>query len=369
MSSRRLKGALGIIGCVAVLAWVHVLSPTSAEAAESFAGKTIRILIGYPPGGGHDLEARVMARYLGKYLSGKPSIIVQNMPGAGGMIQAAYTYNRAKPDGLTIALFGRSHGIQALLLKPESIKYNLAKMPLVWSVAGAYLDITREFLGAKTAKDLMKVDPSKIVVAGRSKGGSSCVTGQLSLSILGIKGYKPVCAYRGTAVIAGAFERGEVSFFNASDAHLVGGGAFVDMNQRGMVVPMWQTGIFQSDGKIVRASTIKSDVPTLYEVYKEIHGKPPSGLAWDAWVALSLGMTKFQRSLVLPPATPPSRVRALRKGIDRMARDPKFISRWERIFGQKLAPVLVPAEEGNKIKAKFMAPAPWQEYLRKFVWG
>ncbi|MFQ5918160.1 MAG: Bug family tripartite tricarboxylate transporter substrate binding protein [Candidatus Binatia bacterium] len=366
-NSQNLKGVVCLVLTVAILTWLH--SPSQVEAAEPFAGKTIRILIGYPPGGGHDLEARVMARTLPKYLPGKPSIIVQNMPGAGGMIQAAYTYNLAKADGLTIGLFGRSHGIQALLLKPESIKYNLAKMPLIWSVAGSYLDIVREFLGAKTAKDLLKVDPSKIVVAGRSKGGSSCVTGQLSLDLVGIKGYKPVCAYKGTAVIAGAFERGEVSFFNASDAHLVGGGAFVDMYKRGMVFPMWQTGILQSDGKIIRSPTIKGDVPTLYEFYTEVHGKPPSGVEWDAWMALSLGMTKFQRSLVLPPGTPPSRVKVLREGINRMARDPKFVARWERIFGQKLAPVLVPPAEGDRIKAKFMAPAPWQEYLRQFVWG
>ncbi len=62
-------------------------------------------------------------------------------------------------------------------------------------------------------------------------------------------------------------------------------------------------------------------------------------------------------------------MRALREGIDRMSRDPKFIARWEKIFGQKLAPVLVPAEEGGKIKAEFMVPAPCQEFLRKFVWG
>ena len=63
-------------------------------------------------------------------------------------------------------------------------------------------------------------------------------------------------------------------------------------------------------------------------------------------------------------------MRALREGINRMARAPKFIARWEKIFGQRLAPALVPAEEGGgKIKAKFMAPAPWQEFLRKFVWG
>ena len=111
MSSRRLKVTLGIMLSAAILVWAHVAPISQAEAAEPFKGKSIRILIGYPPGGGHDLEARVMARHLSKYIPGKPRIIVQNMPGAGGMIQAAYVFNRAKPNGLTIGLFGSSHGM------------------------------------------------------------------------------------------------------------------------------------------------------------------------------------------------------------------------------------------------------------------
>lgn len=369
MSSRRLKVALGFIGCVAILAWVHVSSPTSADAAESVAGKTIRILIGYPPGGGHDLEARVMARHLGKYLPGKPTIIVQNMPGAGGMIQAAYVYNIAKPDGLTIGLFGSSHGMQALLLKKESVKYNLAKMPVVWAIAGVTVDLVRDFLNARKAKDLLKVHPDKIVVAGRSKGGSSCIRGQLALRLIDIKGYRPVCAYKGTAVVRGAMERGEVSFFTASAAHLIGSGAFVDMYKRGLVYPMWHSGILKVDGTIVRAPSVKGDVPTLYEVYKDVHGKPPSGPMWESWKAVSLDLNKITRTLVLPPGTPPDRVATLRTGIIRMAKDPRFVARWEKIFGQDLAPLLVSPEEGERIKNAVMKSAPWQEFLRKFVWG
>jgi len=305
MSSRRLKVTLGIMLSAAILAWAHVAPISQAEAAEPFKGKSIRILIGYPPGGGHDLEARVMARHLSKYIPGKPRIIVQNMPGAGGMIQAAYVYNLAKPNGLTIGLFGSSHGMQALLLKQESIKYNLAKMPVVWAIAGVTVDLVRDFLNARKAKDLLKVDPDKIVVAGRSKGGSSCIRGQLALRLINIKGYRPVCAYKGTAVVRGAMERGEVSFFTASAAHLIGSGSFVDMHKRGLVYPMWHSGILKEDGTIVRAPSVKGNVPTLYEVYKDMNGKPPSGPMWESWKAVSLDMSKLTRTLVLPPGTPP----------------------------------------------------------------
>jgi hypothetical protein len=164
-------------------------------------------------------------------------------------------------------------------------------------------------------------------------------------------------------------ERGEVSFFTASAAHLIGSGAFVDMHKRGLVYPMWHSGILKEDGSIIRAPSVKGNIPTLYEVYKDVHGKPPSGPMWESWKAVSLDMNKITRSLVLPPGTPPARVATLRTGIKRMAKDPRFIARWEKIFGQPLAPLLVSPEEGEKIKNAVMKSAPWQEFLRKFVWG
>ncbi len=336
---------------------------TTAQAA-----RNVNILIGYPPGGGHDLEARIMARHLGQYLPGKPKVIVQNMPGAGGMIMSSYVYNRAKPDGTTIGLFGSSHGLQAVLAPPEMVKYDLSKMPIIWSVAGIQVHITRDFLGAKNAREFMtKVDRSKIALAGRSKQGSSCLRGQLALRLLGVEGYKAVCAYRGTSPIKAAMERDEASFFVASDAHLVGGGAFVDMHKRGLVFPMWQSGILNEDGSISRSETVKGDVPTLLEVYREVHGKDPSGVDWESWRAIGLGMAKLTRTLVLPPGTAAAKVTELRGGIARMAEDPGFVRDWEKIFGQKLAPVLVTPKEAEKIRDETMAPSEWQAHLRKFA--
>lgn len=339
-----------------------------AGLATTAQAKNIRILIGYPPGGGHDLEARVMGRHLGQYLPDNPKIIVQNMPGAGGMIMASYAYNRAKADGFTIGLFGSSHGLQALVSPPHMVKFDISKMPIIWSVAGVQVHLTRDFLGAKNADDLVnKVDRSKIVVAGRSKQGSSCLRGQLALRLLGIDKYTAVCAYGGTSPIRAATERGEVSYFVASDAHFVGGGAFVDLHKRGLVYRMYQSGILKGDGSIVRSATVKGDIPTLHEVYKKVHGKEPSGPDWEAWRAIGLGIANLTRTLVLPPGTPAAKVSELRVAIGKMAKDPGFVKDWERVFGQKLGPVIVSPEDATKIRDETMAPAEWQDHLRKFV--
>ena len=79
---------------------------TRVNAQEpNFDGKTVRIVVGFSAGGGFDAYARAIARHLGKHLPGKPTIIVENMPGAGSLIAANFTYNQAKPDGLTIGHF------------------------------------------------------------------------------------------------------------------------------------------------------------------------------------------------------------------------------------------------------------------------
>jgi tripartite-type tricarboxylate transporter receptor subunit TctC len=75
----------------------------SADAQESFyQGKTIRLIVGLAPGGGYDLYSRVIARQMGKHIPGNPTIVVENMDGAGSLIAANYMYKGAKPDGLTI---------------------------------------------------------------------------------------------------------------------------------------------------------------------------------------------------------------------------------------------------------------------------
>src|SRR3990167_6513370 len=76
---------------------------SSASAQEPFyKGKTIRIVVGLSAGGGYDRAARLISRYMGKYIPGNPDMIVQNMPGAGAVIATNYVFGVAKPDGLTL---------------------------------------------------------------------------------------------------------------------------------------------------------------------------------------------------------------------------------------------------------------------------
>lgn len=363
---RRRNSANRWITAFALSAALGLVFQAGMAQAQNFKGKRLKILVGYPPAGGHDLEARLIARHLPKYLTGNPSIIVQNMPGAGGMIMGAYLYNRTKPDGTSIGLFGGSH-LQAAVIG-TGVEYDVAKMPIIWGVRGVRIGLVRDFLNAKSTKELTQIDPAKIAVAGRSKTDSSCVMGSMAMELLGIDNYKTVCAYAGTAVIRGAIERGEASYFDASDAHLVGSGAFVELYKNNKVVPIWQAGKLTDDGKIVRSSTVPKGVPTFLEAYKEARGKAPSGPMWDAFRTLYNSVHgTLNRVLVLPPGTPPDVVQVLRSSIARMADDKAFIRDWEKVFGQDFEDARVPAKEAEKVKDEFTKPAPWQKELREFL--
>ena len=101
---------------LAVVSTVLAPSPQpSAQAQDYYKDKTVTIVVGYSPGGSFDLYARVIARYIGKYLPGNPTRIVENMTGAGGIIAANHLYNRVKPDGLTIGAWASPLVLQQIM--------------------------------------------------------------------------------------------------------------------------------------------------------------------------------------------------------------------------------------------------------------
>src|SRR5205823_5751395 len=82
--------------------------------AEFYSGRSIALLVGFGPGGGYDTYARVLARHLGKHIPGLPTLVVQNMPGAGGLAAANFLYNVAAADGATLAMFGPFNALEPL---------------------------------------------------------------------------------------------------------------------------------------------------------------------------------------------------------------------------------------------------------------
>src|SRR3989475_6974536 len=128
-----------------------------------FAGKTVTIIVGYNPGGGYDLVARLIARYLPKYLPGNPTIVVQNMPGANSVIAANHVYAVAKPDGLTLGAFNRNL-VLGQLVKAPGIRFDMAKFAWIGSPASETTVLTiRNDLPYRTPADLTRAGPAVIL--------------------------------------------------------------------------------------------------------------------------------------------------------------------------------------------------------------
>ena len=89
----------------AIIVGIALIPALTFGAAPFYEGKTIRIIVGVSAGGAFDNYSRILSRHMGKYIQGKPTIIVENMTGAGGLISANHLYRATKPDGLTIGHF------------------------------------------------------------------------------------------------------------------------------------------------------------------------------------------------------------------------------------------------------------------------
>ena len=144
--------------CLPILFFVlfMFLSPKELLAAPYYEGKVVRIISGSEPGGGYDRMSRLVAKHLPKYIPGKPTFIVENMPGAGSIVAANYIYNVAKPDGLTIGAPQR--GIPfAQITKAEGVKFDVTKFSWIGSPSvEATAFCIRSDLPYKTIDDLQK---------------------------------------------------------------------------------------------------------------------------------------------------------------------------------------------------------------------
>ena len=189
----------------AALAWFFTIAPS--YGATSYQGKTITIVVGYKPGGGYDRYARLIAKYLPKYIPGNPGAIVQNMPGASSVIAANHLYSVAKPDGLTIGTFNNAT-VVAQLIKVQGVRFDLTKFSWLGSAASdAVILSVRADLPYKTADDLRKV---KQFVIGTTGPGSSTHDFPALLDEFAGFDFKLVPGYSSSADVMLALERKEV---------------------------------------------------------------------------------------------------------------------------------------------------------------
>jgi tripartite-type tricarboxylate transporter receptor subunit TctC len=196
-----------IRGTAAVLVALVALGAPAAAAdqvADFYKGKQIRIIAASATGGGFDLYARYLARHFGKHIPGNPNVIVQNMPGAGGLLAANHVYTRASKDGLTLGAL-QGPVTYAQIGKSPNVQFDMRAFG--WLGSANITSNTCVFgkrAGIATADDLRQ----KKVIIGASGGSTEFVPNLLN-ALIGTK-FSIVKGYKSTSAIMPAIESGEV---------------------------------------------------------------------------------------------------------------------------------------------------------------
>src|SRR2546429_269364 len=289
-----MKWKLALIGALSVL-------PFAAAAAQSFAGKTVTIVVGYKPGGGYDATARLLARRLPDHLPGKPTVIVQNMPGGNSIIAANHMYNVAKPDGLTIGTFNRNLPI-AQLTGVQGVKFDITKFAWIGSAANetTILAICDEPPFKKFGELRKAKEP--VVIGSTGPGANTYDFPLLLKDMLGVN-FKIVSGYSSSADIMLAVERKEVDGRAGSYSSIQ---PFID---RKLVRP------------VIRARTTDKRLQQL-PLDEDFAPNPRA----KAIMALRSAPEQIARPYVLPPGTPADIVKVYRAAFAATIKDPATVA-------------------------------------------
>lgn len=343
MAASARKALLGFLVLV-LLPWQLASARASEEAF--YRGKTVRIVVGYSPGGGFDTFARLVARYLGRHIPGEPTVIVQNMPGAGSLVAANWVYGQ-QPDGRTIVTFHFGLITQALVGDPL-VKFDPARY--VWlgdpSIGGLPQVLwIRNDLPIRSVDDFRKREkPLALGVTGRAEGPA--IAGEflryLGFPVTNISGYK------GSSDIMVALERNEV------DGRIIGQSTMQMIYSRyiqgGVVRPL------VSLGKEPRLEPLPG-VATLEDLNLNTRQRNLAEFLSRTWVAL--------RPFALPPGVPPERLAVLRRAFSQVLKDPQLIKEAER-QGTEISP-LSGEDLSQIVKELSAAPRDVVEIYKTFI--
>ncbi len=281
------------------------------DAASFYAGKSIELVIGYPPAGSNDIYGRIVARHLGKYIPGQPSIIVRNMPGAGSLVAANHIYNRAPKDGTVLGVVSAGIPLQARLGQPQA-RFEPGKFFWIGRIHSSS-SVTMVW---RTSK-IMSLDDarrSEVVLSATGAGSTGSLYPNVMNEVLKTR-FKLVQGYKGTHEAMLALERGE------AEGHSTTWEAVKSVNMRwvkeGLVRIIVQHGLS-------RAPDLP-DVPTSVELAASPEDR--------AVMRAIMGAAEIGKAYFTTPEVPADRVAALRRAFAAMLKDEAFIEEVKKVHG------------------------------------
>jgi len=294
--------------CVGMIAFNGGAAAQSDPVASFYKGKTVYAVVGSGAGSSFELYTRVATRYLGHHIPGNPTVVLQQMVGAGGLKALNYVYGVAPKDGSVIGMLNPTNTIEPLIDPKRSTfdprKFNwLGSLNTEVSTCGFW------------AKDIKTVDDLKKreVVAGATGFSGPKIEARVLTDLLGID-FKVVDGYSGLPAMDLAAERGEL------DGHC----GFLVSYIKTTAWEAYKAGKFSVPLQLGLAK--HPELPNVPNAYDLLKSEPDRQL-----FKLIMGPWTYGRGMVAPPGTPPDRVAALRKAFKDMVADPEFVNEAKRI--------------------------------------
>lgn len=339
---------------------VALLGPARlARAAEFYAGKTIEIIVPFAEGGAADVTTRFLTPFLMRHLPGKPQITIRNLGGGGSILGANQFQKAGKADGLLV-LSTTSSSAFPYILKQQGVEYDLSDKRVGYAIGIGPVVYAAPATGVEKPADLKQ--PKVPLVYGGIGATASDLPVLLAFELLGLD-VKSVLGFQGRGPIRLAFERGETNLdFQFTSVYLTQVRPQVEAKK---AVPLMTGGASDAQGRFTARDPVIGDLPSVYEVYKTIMGKEPSGPVWGAYESAAALTFEYGVTGWMPAGTPQEAIDAFAAAAAAINADPEFQSRGKQVTGgYKL-------QDGKaieaKVKAALAASPEVANFLREFL--
>src|SRR4051794_29036294 len=272
--------------------------------ADFYRGKQVKIVVGFTAGGSSSLYAQALARHMGKYIPGNPTLIVQHMPGGGGLVAANYIYNNAARDGTEFATTSRTSALEPLLGN-QNARFDALKFNWLGS-ANVENSVCISWHSSPAAK-VQDVFEQELIVGGAGPAAQEVMFPKAFNRLLGTK-FKIVIGYPGSTEILLAMERGEIHGFCGI------GWTFVKLRKSDWLKDKKINVLFQM---ALRKHPDIPDVPAIQDFAKSGEDRQV--------IEFLFAPQDMGRPFFAPPGVPAERVQALRDAFAKTFADPKFL--------------------------------------------
>lgn len=309
---------IGIRTATLIAVTTLALAPAIAQTpAEFFKGKTMKFIVGYNPGGGYDVYARVLSNHFGKHIPGNPTFIVQNMPGAGSLKATNYVYNVAPKDGTVMVTMSRNIPLLGILGGDKNIQFDPIKMNWLGSStsgeADSYILWYRADQGITSIKEAIGPNGKELILGSTAPGATGTDVPKILTDTIGLR-HKMIVGYRGSDDLFLAISRGEIKGRTVGlSAVKSSQPAWLD---RKMVIPLVQF------ARVTRHPEFPN-VPIARELAKDEKSL--------LLIKFSEAPFQFGRPVAAPPDIPADRLKALRTAFMAAHADPGYLEEAKKL--------------------------------------